>query len=142
MTPTTRPLERLAYACYMALLISSIPGAWLGLLIGFQSGDFRGAILAVVGLGLSRCLHVVGHARWHFRECDESLTFASHPGASPGAGMGSEAADEVAELIEKFEAEPDIWERADLRRKITARLSARPQLRETFRDSLSSHPDL
>jgi len=48
---TVRPiLERLAYVCYLALLVCSIGITWLGWMVGFETGNYRAMCMALGGL--------------------------------------------------------------------------------------------
>jgi hypothetical protein len=140
---TLRPiLERLAYAGYLATLVGSITGTWLGWLTGLSTGDFAPLLAALCGLALARWLHVQGHAHWHFQECSASLDkigteegrASPRPEKTPGA--------EVAELFAQLEVEDDVWARGALRREIEAKLAAAPALREEFAEALAEHPEI
>lgn len=140
---TTRPiLERLAYVCYLALLVSSIGITWLGWMVGVETGDYRAMCIALGGLALSRWLHVHGYAHWHFRECEDSFEVAGAPGIMPRSEHEERLAAEIEALFARLEAEEDVWTRGELRREIADRLSTAPGLREEFAENLAAHPEL
>jgi hypothetical protein len=140
---STRPiLERLAYVCYLMLLVSSIGITWLGGLIGIETGNYTAMCVALGGLAVTRWLHVHGHAHWHFRECEDSFDVQGAPGVIPRPEREEMLAEEIAALFERMEAEDDVWTRGDLRREIAAKLAAAPELREEFAEELAAHPEL
>jgi hypothetical protein len=140
---TVRPiLERLAYACYMMLLVCSIGITWLGFVIGFETGDYTAMGVALGGLALSRWLHVHGHAHWHFQKWEDSLDVVGDPGVIPRSEPEEMLVSELATLFERMEAEDDVWVRSELRREIAAKLMAAPRLREDFSDELARHPEI
>jgi hypothetical protein len=143
ISSTTRPiLERLAYACYLMLLTSSIGITWLGWLIGFETGDYTAMCVALGGLALSRWLHVHGHAHWHFRKCEDSFDMQGAPGMMPRPEREEKLAEEIATLLTRMESEDDVWVRGELRREIAAKFAAAPELREDFAEALAAHPEI
>lgn len=140
---TTRPmLERLAYVCYLVLLISSIGVAWVGGMIGFETGNYTAMGLAIGGLAASRWLHVHGHAHWHFRECENSLQVAGGPELILRQEHEEQLAAEIEGLFTQLDREDDVWERGELRRAIAGRLASAPTLRDDFADQLAAHPGI
>jgi hypothetical protein len=144
MTPSTiRPmLERLAYVFYLALLVSSIGAAWLGGMIGVETGNFTAIGMAIVGLALSRWVHVHGYAHWHFRECENSLQVAGGQEAMLHREHEEQLAVEIEGLFTRLDREDDVWARGELRREITGRLASAPKLRDDFADRLEAHPGI
>jgi hypothetical protein len=140
--PVRSILERLAYVCYLAVLVSSIGVTWLGWVVGVETGNYTAMCLALAGLGLSRWLHVQGYAHWHFQECEDSFDVQGEPGVMPQSEPEAIRAKEMAALLARMETEPDVWERGALRREIATRLAAAPALREEFAETLAAHPDL
>ena len=143
MTHPVRPiLERLAYVVYLGLVVCSVGITWLGGIVGFITGNFGPMWLAVLGLALSMAVHAIGHARWHFRECEKSLS----RGAGPDGLLRTEAetrqAGACATLLARLETAPDVWSRGETRRALQKLLEAGPELREEFEEEISRHPDL
>src|SRR3954471_18519648 len=98
ITSTTRPiLERLAYVCYLVVLVSSIGITWLGWVIGIETGNYTAMCVAMGGLGVSRWLHVQGHAHWHFRQCEDSFDVPGAPGLMPRPEREEQLAVEISE---------------------------------------------
>ena len=142
-TSSARPiLERLAYVCYLMLLVSSIGITWLGWMVGFETGDYTAMCIALGGLALSRWLHVHGYAHWHFRECEDSFEVTGTPGLMPETEQEESLAAQVADLFERLEREEDVWARGELRREIIAKLATSPALRDDFAESLAAHPEI
>ena len=140
---STRPiLERLAYVCYLALLVGSIGITWLGWMIGFETGNYTAMCIAMIGLVVSRWLHVHGYAHWHFQECEDSFDVPGEPGLMPRPEGEEKLATELAALFARMEAEEDVWERGELRRQIATKLAAAPSLRDDFAEALAEHPEL
>jgi hypothetical protein len=135
-------LERLAYACYLVVLVFSIGVTVLGWIVGLETGNYSAMCLALGGLAVSRWLHVQGHAHWHFQECEDSFDVPGAPGLMPRPDHEEARAEEMTALLTRLEAETDVWARGELRREIIARLDASPTLREEFAVELAAHPDL
>jgi hypothetical protein len=134
-------LERLAYACYLVLLVGSIGFIWVGALIGLETGDYTAMCLPLGGLAFTRWLHLHGHAHWHFDDCREALDRLGAVGAEHSEREEALAA-EIAALLARLETEENVWVRGTLRREIAAKLAAAPALREEFAETLASHPGL
>jgi hypothetical protein len=134
-------LERLAYACYLVLLVGSIGFTWVGALTGLESGDYTAICLPLGGLALTRWLHLHGHAHWHFDDCREALDRLGAVGAARSEHEEALAV-EIAALLARLGAEEDVWVRGRLRREIAAKLTAAPALRENFAQALAAHPGL
>lgn len=136
-------LERLAYAFYLGLLIFSFGLAWTGAFNGVATGDFTLVALGSVGLVGTRFLHVHGYSHWHFQQWADSLDrFGAC--SSPGRQSEGEAARarRTRALLERIEAEPDVWKRGELRREVGQLLEQSPTLREEVADLLAGHPEL
>lgn len=131
-------LERLAYGCYLMLLVSSIGITWLGWLMGIDTGDYTAMRVAMCGMVVTTWLHIHGHAHWHFRECKESLDRFGAPRSAHEEHM----AGEISTLFERLEAEPNVWVRGEIRRQIERKLTVAPTLREHFAEALTRHPEL
>lgn len=143
LSPKARPiLERLAFVIYLMMLVCSIGVTSLGAIIGCVTGDFLAMGLALMGLGVSRCLHVHGYAHWHFRECEESLNMIEAPGFLPRSEREEALAEEITALFTKLGEEEDVWVRGEFKREIGTRLEEAPALRADFADELSRHPGL
>jgi hypothetical protein len=134
-------LERLAYTCYLVLLIGSIGFTWVGGLIGIETGNYTAMCLPLGGLAFTRWLHLHGHAHWHFDECQASLDRFGSTGPTR-SGREELLSTEIAALFARLEAEDDVWTRGELRRAITAKLTLAPILREDFADALAAHPEV
>ena len=134
-------LERVAYACYLALLVGSIGFIWVGALTGLESGDYTAVWLPLGGLALTRWLHLHGHAHWHFDACREALDRLGFIGAARSE-REELLSEEIAGLFTRLEAEDDVWKRGELRRAISARLASAPVLRNDFAEALAAHPEL
>ncbi len=140
---TARPiLERLAYAVYLTALVGSISAIWLGWLTGMATGNFQATIAGLGALALARWLHVQGFAHWHFRECAASLDALGAGEWEPRTAQDQARAVQIAALLNRLETEEDVWQRAELRREITAHLTAAPVLRAEFAAALAAHPEL
>lgn len=140
---TIRPiLERLAYVIYLLLLVGSIGGTWIGGMMVLEKGDFKAVGVALVGLALSRWLHVYGHTHWHFRECGNSLQVANSPEAMLRREKEEQLAVEIEGLFMRLDREDDVWARGELRREIAGRLASAPTLRNDFADRIEAHPGL
>ena len=143
MTHPARPiLERLAYVIYLGLLACSIGVIWLGGIAGFITGNFVPMWLAVLGLSVSIGLHAVGHARWHFRECEETLCRGAGSDGLLRTEIEEERATKFAALLERKEAAADVWTRGEVRRELQTLLDAAPDLRDEFEMEIAAHPDL
>lgn len=143
MPSTIRPiLERFAYVVYLATLAGSISGLWLGWLTGVATGDFRAMIAALGGLALTRWLHVRGYGHWHFTQCGASLDTWGAGNWEAHTAVERAQAEEVATLLARLAVEEEVWERAELRRQIAARLAASPALRDEFAGMLAEHPEI
>lgn len=134
-------LERLAYACYLMLLVGSIGFIWVGALTGLESGDYTAVCLPLGGLALTRWLHLHGHAHWHFDACREALDRLGFIGAARSE-REELLSEEIAGLFTRLEAEDDVWKRGELRKAISAKLALAPVLRNDFAEALAAHPEV
>ena len=136
-TTTLRPiLERLAYATYLMLLLSSLCGVLVSVMMLSQTGQVDLLLLTLGVAAAARWLYLHGQAHWHFATWEASLD-----GAGSGVFSGSEQAEFLA-LLAQFEAEPGVWRRQELRRALGEKLARDPDLRGDFAAQLAAHPDL
>jgi hypothetical protein len=134
-------LERLAYACYLVLLVGSIGFTWVGALTGLETGDYTAMCLPLGGLALTRWLHLHGHAHWHFNDSREALDRLGAVGAARSEHEEALAA-EIAALLARLATEEDVWVRGTLRREIATKLATAPGLRSVFSETLDRHPEI
>lgn len=142
-------LERLALACFIALLIASMGLMGLGLVFGLPGGDARPAIFGVAGLLLALAVRPFGYKHLHFRKWADSFEpagggiFDLDPGRGERAQAFAEALAQLEALQRQIAAgDADVWTVQRLRHEIAAMLAADPGLRELFESELAAHPEL
>jgi hypothetical protein len=143
-------LERLAFGCFLALLVVSIGLTGLGAIFGLHSGDARPAILGVAGLLLVLAVRRLGYKHLHFGEWGDSLEPVDGGNAFELDPVLGERAHAFAEMLAALEAlqqriavgEGDVWAVQRLRHDASVMLAAEPALREVFAAELAGHPEL
>lgn len=142
--------ERLAFACFLALLVASIGLLGPGLLFSLHAGEFRPALLGVAGLLIFFAIRPFGYKHLHFREWEDSLEPVECDGAFALNPAHDARARHFAALIEGLEnlrqraaaGEADVWEVQALRHRAALLLAADPALRARFASELAGHPEL
>ena len=143
-------LERLAFGCFLALLVISTGLTCLGAIFGLHGGDARPAVFGVAGLLLVLAVRPLGYKHLHFREWEDSFEPADGGHAFELDPVLGERARAFAEMLANLEAlqqriaagEGDVWDVQRLRHDAAAMLAAEPALREVFAAELAAHPEL
>lgn len=142
--------ERLAFGCFLALLVASIGLAALGAIFGLHGGDARPAVFGVAGLLVVLAVRPFGYKHLHFREWEDSLEPVDRGHAFAFDPVFGERAHAFAELLTALEAlqlriaagEGDVWAVQRLRHDALAMLAEEPALREVFAIEIAEHPEL
>jgi hypothetical protein len=143
-------LERLAFACFLALLIASMGLAGVGFIFGLHGGDARPALFGIAGLLLTLAVRPLGYKHLHFRKWEDSFEPVDGCGAFGPDPLLGERAQAFAEALANLETlqqqiaagEADVWAVQQARHDVAAMLGAEPALREVFAAELASHPEL
>jgi hypothetical protein len=146
---TLRPmLERLAFACHLALFVGACGLTGLGLIFALFMDEVRPLCVGLAGGALSRILHQHGYRVWNFRRWEESLepsdgrqSLALDPERTARANELSRLLGELSELKESVGGR-DVWAVQDLRRRAAALLRDDAALREDFAGELAKHPEI
>jgi hypothetical protein len=146
---TLRPmLERLAFACHLALLVGACGLTGLGLIFAVFMDEVRPLCVGLAGGALSRILHQHGYRVWNFRRWEESFepsdggqSLVLDPARAERARELSRLLQELATL-EENEASRDVWAVQDLRHRVGAMLERDPALREDLAGELAKHPEI
>jgi hypothetical protein len=146
---SVRPmLERLAFACHLALLVGACSLTGLGLIFAVFMGEVRPLCIGLAGSALSRLVHQHGYRAWNFRRWEESLQPLEF---GRGFLVDEGRAQRVRELerllhelraLDESDADRDVWAVQDLRQKVSALLAKDPGLRKECAGELTRHPDL
>ena len=141
-------LERMAFACHLALLVAACGLTGLGLIFAVFMDEVRPLCVGLAGGALSRILHQHGYRAWNFRRWEESFepsdgaaTLVSDPARAQHARELLKVLDELAALREDS-AGCDVWAVQDLRNRAAALLNRDPSLREDFANRLARHPEI
>jgi hypothetical protein len=141
-------LERLAFACHLALLVGACGLTGLGLIFAVFMGEVRPLCIGLAGGALSRLVHQHGYRVWNFRRWEESLQPVEFGRGFMVDEGRAERAQELErllhslEILNRAEAERDVWAIQGLRQKVGALLASDPRLREECAAELARHPDL
>jgi hypothetical protein len=143
-------LERLAYACFVALFVTSLGLTGTGILASLHGGDLRLAIFGFAGLALSLALRPLGYRHLHFGKWEDSLEFVDGGRTFELDPLLSERVQAFAGMLDQLETlqqsiaagDADVWEVQRLRHAAAAMLAAEPALREVFAAELAAHPEL
>lgn len=142
--------ERLAFGCFLALLVVSMGLTGLGTIFGLSGGDARPAAFGVAGLLLVLALRPLGYKHLHFRDWADSLEPLESGSAFELDPVLAKHAQAFAKTLAALEAvqqriaagEGDVWAVQRLRHEASAMLAAEPALREVFATELAGHPEL
>ncbi|MGB8170280.1 MAG: hypothetical protein WCF18_22450 [Chthoniobacteraceae bacterium] len=142
-------LERVAFLCYLALLIGSCGLVGLGLIFALHLREPRPVLYGLAGVIVVAVLREHGYRHWHFRDWEESFEPVDAGGVVLDAA-GLERVEEFERLLRELTAieegdaaqQRDIWAVQELRSQAKALLAQDPSLRETCAAALGRHPDV
>lgn len=143
-------LERLAFACFLALLIASLALTGVGVVSVLHGGDAKPALLGLAGLALVFAVRPLGYKHLHFGKWQDSfelVELAHSIDHNPELGERAQAFAATLAELEALQArvatgEADVWTVQRLRHDAAAMLAAEPALREVFAAELAAHPEL
>jgi hypothetical protein len=141
-------LERLAFACHLALLVAACGLIGLGLIFAVFMDEVRPLCVGLAGSALSRILHQHGYRVWNFRRWEESFEPSDGRQSLVLDPARADRAHELARLLHELGAlrenggRPDVWEVQALRQRAAVLLNDDPVLREDFAGELAKHPEI
>ena len=141
-------LERLAFACHLALLVGACGLVGLGMIFAIFMDEVRPLCVGLAGGALSRILQQHGYRSWNFRRWEDSLEPSDSAQSLVLDPARAERANELSRLLRELAAirengaRADVWEVQELRHRVGLLLKADPALREDFAGELAEHPEI
>ena len=140
--------ERMAFVCYLGIVLGACGLVGLGLIFAVLLGEARPLCVGLAGGALARLLHEHGYRVWHFRKWEESFQPSDHGQAFMMDPVRAERVREMERLLgqlaalEENRGQRDLWAVQDLRHRATALLVRDPVLRKEFAAELTRYPEI